>query len=112
MWLSSLCEEHPDCTYLFALLIVFSSPHVAPEPGKLRGILEPIKLHGDKTNQYINDNGLNSKIPHKCEFCKGYHWNDCCDNYKIAEDRKQLLKEKCFFLCLMRGHIATECIGK
>ena len=46
-----------------------------------------------------------------CWFCNGEHWNDNCEKYKTAEERKQIFNRRCY-ICLMRGHIAFECLSK
>ena len=46
-----------------------------------------------------------------CWLCNADHWNDNCGKYKTAEERKQILNQRCF-ICLMRGHVAFECLYK
>ena len=43
-------------------------------------------------------------------FCNGDHWNDQCEKYKTAEERKQRLKWNCY-TCLLSGHRAFECVS-
>ena len=45
-----------------------------------------------------------------CVFCTGDHWNDQCEKYKTAEERKQRLKWNCY-ICLLSGHRAFECVS-
>ena len=45
-----------------------------------------------------------------CVFCTGDHWNDLCEKYKTAEERKQRLKWNCY-ICLLSGHRAFECVS-
>ena len=45
-----------------------------------------------------------------CVFCTGDHWNDQCEKYRTAEERKQRSKWRCY-ICLLSGHRAFECVS-
>ena len=77
-----------------------------------KGSWERGQNHGIKsvsTAAFVT-NSSNQSSNIKCAFCSKQHFSASCDNVKdIGKRREILMKERRCFLCLKRGHRASEC---
>ena len=103
-----------DIIYLLNILFCYLSraspqylvPRTGFEPVTFRVLYCMVQIC-KKTESHSS---LKMEPTRPCVFCTGDHWNDQCEKYRTAEERKQRSKWRCY-ICLLSGHRAFECVS-
>ena len=65
-------------------------------------------VYNEECPEYTSEGLFSKEIKVKCCFCEKGHWADECQRYKTLEERKAMIKGRCF-VCLGTDHLFRNC---